>query len=219
MRTRVILNGRFEVTDVGDVYKIKNGVKTTATISIHVIHGRKYGQFAYYENGKQRHIYVHKAIAEAFIPNPNNYPMVRFDDGDSLNVNADNLKWCTPRQRVAIDRDAGRLHSLNKDGKECLFCGEKTCSKSSICTNCRERNERANSQKLKRANKLNGIGNMLKGVNKDLLTPRQLEVVEKRLTGLTYQQIADETGVSRQSIWEAIKDSLIKSNVVSVYGR
>jgi DNA-binding CsgD family transcriptional regulator len=214
LRTQIILSGRFEVTDTGEVYKIKNGVKAPATISILVVHGRKYGCFSYYENGKQKKIYVHKAIAEAFVLNPNNYPMVKFRDNDSTNVNANNLKWCTPKQRSIIDRNAGRLHSLNKDGIECLLCGEKTCSKSHICTNCREKNERTNSQKLKRANKLDGIGKMLNGINKDLLTPRQLEVVEKRLTGLTYQQIADESGVSRQSIWEAIKDALIKSNVV-----
>lgn len=39
--------------------------------------------------------YIHKLVAQAFIPNPNNYPEVNHKDENKLNNNIDNLEWCT----------------------------------------------------------------------------------------------------------------------------
>ena len=39
--------------------------------------------------------YIHRLIAEAFIPNPNNLPVVNHKDENKLNSSIDNLEWCT----------------------------------------------------------------------------------------------------------------------------
>lgn len=46
-------------------------------------------------NGKQKNYRLHRLIAKAFIPNPNNYPYINHIDMDKTNNDISNLEWCT----------------------------------------------------------------------------------------------------------------------------
>lgn len=67
-------------------------------------------------NGNKKKFYIHKLVAKHFIPNPNNLCEIDHIDGNPLNNNVENLKWCSHTENVnnPITR---KRNSLSKIGK------------------------------------------------------------------------------------------------------
>lgn len=49
-----------------------------------------------YKNGIAKHSALHRLVALAFLPNPDNLPYINHKDEDKTNNSIDNLEWCTP---------------------------------------------------------------------------------------------------------------------------
>ena len=51
-------------------------------------------------NGHQKYLRVHRLVAGAFIPNPDNLPQINHKDEDKSNNNVNNLEWCSSKYNV-----------------------------------------------------------------------------------------------------------------------
>lgn len=66
-------------------------------------------------NGKRKVYSVHRLVAEAFIPNPNNLPEVNHKDEDTSNSKVDNLEWCTSKYNSNYGNHCKNLSNSLKD--------------------------------------------------------------------------------------------------------
>ena len=62
-------------------------------------------------NGERLYRKVHRLVAMAFIPNPNNLPIVHHIDGDPSNNDVSNLKWVTSKE----NRSESYMYITEKD--------------------------------------------------------------------------------------------------------
>lgn len=58
-------------------------------------HGGEYQRVNLCKDGERKQIFVHRLVAEAFIPNPNGYPIINHKDERPKNNRVENLEWCT----------------------------------------------------------------------------------------------------------------------------
>ena len=68
--------------------------------------------------GKTVSRYVHRLVAEAFIPNPNNLPCIIHKDENPSNNRVDNLEWCTHKYK---NNYGTRNQKLSKSKRKKVF--------------------------------------------------------------------------------------------------
>jgi hypothetical protein len=65
--------------------------------------------------------YIHRLVAEAFIPNPDELPVVNHKDENPLNNHVSNLEWCT--QKYNINYGTAKQRAAQKIKKP-VYCVE-----------------------------------------------------------------------------------------------
>lgn len=74
-----------------------------------------YKQVGLCKNGKQTNCSVHRLVAQAFIPNPNNLPVVNHINEIKTDNKAENLEWCTQKYNIYYSGIPDELHKLGTE--------------------------------------------------------------------------------------------------------
>lgn len=69
---------------------------------------KRYYTVALHSDGLRKDRYVHRLVASAFIPNPNNLRYVNHKDHNIHNNNVENLEWCTSSENARHSYENGR---------------------------------------------------------------------------------------------------------------
>lgn len=87
-----ILGGEYTVYSDGRVFSNKSNKFLRS-----VDNGNGYLTVSLCANGRRHTEYVHRLVAEAFLPNPDALPEVNHKDEDKANNSFRNLEWCTSK--------------------------------------------------------------------------------------------------------------------------
>ena len=95
--------GLYEVSNMGRVKSLGNGKSNNSSYSKErILKGRKthrgYLRVNLYKNNKAKDYYIHRLVAEAFIPNIDNLPCINHKDENPKNNHVTNLEWVTYKE-------------------------------------------------------------------------------------------------------------------------
>lgn len=94
--------GLYKVSNLGNIYscRLKRNMTLNPTQNGYIVVGMC-------KDKVQKLHSVHRLVAEAFIPNPLNLPVVHHKDDNKQNNRVDNLEWCTQKENVHYTIKAG----------------------------------------------------------------------------------------------------------------
>ena len=122
--------GLYQVSNLGKVKSLTrenqfylNDIKVTRILNSHIMkfhlnHG--YLRVLLSKNGKRKWFFVHRLVAEAFIPNPNNLEQVNHLDFNRKNNCVENLEWISLKENIQYSQ-ATKIKCLDLKTNEITY--------------------------------------------------------------------------------------------------
>jgi hypothetical protein len=94
----------YEIYENGTIMKVRG--KYQKQVAVHFNKRNGYIMLTLRDKDeKSNKVYLHRILAEAFIPNPENKPQINHKDGNKLNNSIDNLEWMTSSENIKHAHD------------------------------------------------------------------------------------------------------------------
>lgn len=91
--------GLYKVSNIGKVMSLNfDGTSQPRVMNPYNVHG--YKRLRLFKDKNKVSIGVHRLVAMAFIPNPENKPFINHKDGDPNNNTVENLEWATHSENI-----------------------------------------------------------------------------------------------------------------------
>lgn len=101
-------NGKYLVSNLGRVKSLKRNI----ILKVDTQNKMGYERVTLSKGGNTLRYSVHRLVAEAFLPNPDNKPHINHIDNNPSNNRVDNLEWCTHSENMIHAHEQGRLTNI-----------------------------------------------------------------------------------------------------------
>lgn len=115
--------GIYQVSSFGRVKKLTQEDSDETRILSQTKQQNGYLYVSLYENGKVLKRTVHRLVADAFIPNKDDFPCVNHKDENKQNNMVENLEWCTHKHNSNYGSAIKRSSSKRSKKVRCLDTG------------------------------------------------------------------------------------------------
>lgn len=110
--------GLYKISNMGRIKSIQQCKE--GKIRKTYIKNNGYEQIDLYDlNHNRKKYYVHRLVAQVFIPNPENKPEVNHKDGDISNNNVNNLEWVTSFENTHAGKTPENMSKAQKLKRTC----------------------------------------------------------------------------------------------------